>query len=255
MSDPLPTLFISHGAPDLVQHPELPAHAFLAGLAATLPRPRAMVVLSAHWESADPAVEIGEHPTTIHDFGGFDDALYRMRYPAPGDPVLAARILDLLRDWAPTGVRRGFDHGVWSPLAISHPAADIPVVPVSLLRGGSMADHLRLGAALAPLRHDGVLVIGSGSATHNLRELGHGAAPGWVTAFDDWLAARVEAGDTDALVRYRALAPDARRNHPSEEHYAPLLVALGAAGPAARGRVLHRSTTYGVLSMAAFAFG
>jgi 4,5-DOPA dioxygenase extradiol len=255
MPEPLPTLFLYHGAPDLVIDRDQPAHRFLAGLAATLPRPTAIVVLSAHWETPDPAVEIGERPATIHDFGGFADELYRIRYPAPGDPVLAGRILDLLRDWGPAGVQRGFDHGVWVPLAIAWPAADIPVVPVSLLRDGSMGDHLRLGAALAPLRHEGVLVIGSGSATHNLRELGHGAPPPWVTGFDDWLAQRVEAGDADALVRYRTQAPDARRNHPSEEHYAPLLAALGAAGPGAQGRVLHRSTTYGVLSMAAYVFG
>jgi 4,5-DOPA dioxygenase extradiol len=250
----LPTLFLSHGAPDLALRRELPAHAFLAGLGASLPRPRVIVVFSAHWEADRPLVEIGAAPTTIHDFGGFDNALYRVSYAASGNPVLAARILDLLRDWSPRGEARGFDHGTWVPLSIMYPAADIPVVQVSLLHGRSPTDHLRLGTALASLRHEGVLVIGSGSATHNLRALGSGDPPTWVTTFDDWVAERAVAGDGEALCRYLTLAPSARENHPSEEHFLPLLAALGAAGTYARGRVLHRSTTYGVLSMAAYAF-
>lgn len=257
MTVPLPTLFISHGAPDVVLR-ETPARAFLAGLAATLPRPRAIVVASAHWEAAVPTVESGARPATIHDFGGFPDEMYHLRYPASGEPVLAARLVSLLKSagFAAQAQERGFDHGVWTPLLLAWPSADIPVVPVSLVHGGDGKVHQRLGAALAPLRHEGVLVIGSGSAVHNLRELAPGRPPApWAVAFDDWLVARCEAGDGDALSHWRERAPDARRAHPTAEHFTPLLVALGAAGDGARGRILHRSWDYGSLAMTAVAFG
>lgn len=250
----LPTLFISHGAPDLLLHPDEPAHRFLADLGGTLPRPQAFVVLSAHWREEVPVVETGSAPATIHDFGGFPEDLYRVTYPAPGEPGLAQRILELLAPWSPQGCERGFDHGTWVPLRLIHPPADIPVVQVSLLRSDDPGEHLRLGEALAPLRHEGVLVIGSGSATHNLRRIGSGPAPAWVTGFDDWLVERALAGDATALQSYRSTAPFARENHPSAEHFLPVLCALGAAGPGAHGRALHRSHTYGVLSMTALAF-
>jgi len=252
----LPTLFLSHGAPDLVLDGDAPAHRFLAGVASDLPRPVAIVVCSAHWEESSPMVGSAPAPTTIHDFGGFAPDLHRLRYAAPGSPDLARRIAELLHAWPATCTERGFDHGVWVPLLLAYPAADIPVVPVSLLRRGSAADHLRLGQDLATLRHEGVLVIGSGSATHNLGAISGGdAAPSWVSRFDDWLVEHAITGDTDSLVRYRSLAPDAAQNHPTAEHLMPLLVALGAAGTGATGRVLHRSTTYGVLRMTACAFG
>jgi 4,5-DOPA dioxygenase extradiol len=250
----LPTLFISHGAPDLLLHPEEPAHRFLADLGGTLPRPQAIVVLSAHWQEEVPTVEIGTTPQTIHDFGGFSEALHAMRYIAPGSPVLAQRILGLLTSWSPVGQERGLDHGAWAPLTLMYPDASFPVVQVSLLLSDDPAEHLRLGEALAPLRHEGVLVIGSGSATHNLRRIGSGAAPTWVTGFDDWLVERAQKGDAMALQNYRTEAPFARENHPTAEHFLPLLCALGAAGPDAHGQVLHRSHTYGVLSMSALAF-
>ena len=249
-----PTLFLSHGAPDLILHPEDPAHAFLTALGTTMTRPRAIVVASAHWETRTLAVEHGTRPRTIHDFSGFPAALYQRRYPAPGNPALADQLCDLLADWHPVPQERGYDHGVWAPLSLMFPAADIPVVAVSLLHGADGAEHLRLGQALESLRHDNVLVIGSGSATHNLGALRHGPPPLWVTAFDDWLAKTAEQGDTKALANYRTLAPHARENHPSEEHLLPLLVALGAAGPGAKGKALHRGIAYGVLSMTAFAF-
>ncbi len=250
----LPSLFVSHGAPDLLLHPTVPAHRFLAGLAGTMPRPRAVVVISAHWQGEVPLVDTSPRPTTIHDFGGFPAALFEMRYPAPGDPSLAARVLDLLRDWSPRGQQRGLDHGAWAPLRLAFPDAELPVVQLSLLHRGSPTDHLDLGRALAPLRADQVLILGSGSATHNLGELSAGDAPGWATTFDDWLAERLAAGASDDLCDYRRLAPQATRCHPTEEHLLPLFVALGAAGAHAGGRPLHRSFTYGSLSMAAYAF-
>lgn len=252
----LPSLFISHGAPDLVLHDQ-PASRFLRELGRSLPRPRAIVVATAHWTTAAVAVEAGAHPETIHDFGGFAPELYAMRYPALGDPALAGRIAGLLQaaGIAAGTAERGFDHGVWSPLAMIYPDAGIPVVALSVQPRLDGAHHLAVGAALAGLRSEGVLIVGSGAATHNLGEIGPGdEAPDWVAAYDDWLTARAEAGDAQALAGWRQHGPQARRNHPTPEHWLPLLVAMGAGGGAA-GRVLHRSTTWGVLRMTMLAFG
>lgn len=257
LAELLAPLFLSHGAPDLVAGEE-PARAFLEGLGAALPRPRAVVVASAHWTTHAVEVETGAAPPTIHDFAGFPVALHRLRYPARGAPELAARIVSLLRGAgiAAEGRQRGLDHGAWVPLLLVYPDAGVPVLQVSVQPARGTDHHLAVGRALAPLAREGVLVLGSGGASHNLAELdpGGGAPPAWVRAFDAWLSAAVEAGDEQALLRYRAQAPHAARNHPSEEHYLPLLVAYGAAGQGAVGRVLHHSHTYGVLSMTAFAF-
>lgn len=253
----LPSIFISHGAPDLLLH-DLPASRFLRGLGARLPRPRAIVVASAHWTTAEPAVEGSAAPGTIHDFSGFAAELYACRYPAPGDPALAAGIAAALtRAGIPARVAaRGLDHGVWTPLAMAFPAADIPVVALSVQPHRDGQHHLALGRALAGLRRDGVLVVGSGAITHNLGELApdDATAPSWVAAFDDWAIERAAAGDADALADWLRLGPHARRNHPTPEHWLPLLVAMGA-GDGAPGVALHRSTTWGVLRMTALAFG
>lgn len=251
-------LFLSHGAPSLILE-DVPARTFLEGLfAGATARPRALVVASAHWLTNEPAVDGSRAPRTIHDFSGFPPQLSRIRYPAPGDPVLAGEVA---AEFARHGlaaqiVERGLDHGAWVPLVLALPDATVPVLQVSLQPHRGAAHHLRLGRALARFRDEGVLVVGSGSATHDLGSLappGSGT-PAWVRAFDDWLVDAVERGDEEALVEYRRRAPFAERNHPTEEHFLPLLVALGAAGPGARGRVLHRSTTYGVLAMSAFEF-
>ena len=251
-----PTYFVSHGAPDLL-FADVPAHDFLARLGQELPRPRAIVCASAHWLTRAPTVDVAEQPQTIHDFGGFAPELYEVEYAAPGAPQLAREVAELLRA---SGIEtneevRGLDHGAWVPLKLMYPDASVPIVQLALQPMLGAAHHLALGRALAPLTSDGVLVLGSGSATHNLRMVGPGdRPPAWVTKFDDWLAEHAEAGDVEALVDYRARSPEAVHNHPSEEHYFPLLVALGAAGEGARGRTLHASFTYEVLSMHAFAF-
>ncbi|MCE7028549.1 DODA-type extradiol aromatic ring-opening family dioxygenase [Jiella avicenniae] len=261
----LPTLFVSHGSPDIAIV-ETPATAFLRQLAATLPRPRAIVVASAHFEAEGRVFVTGdEHPETIHDFGGFARELYAMRYAAPGDPELAGEIAaDLASAGFSAAVAkdRGFDHGAWVPLILAYPQADIPVLEVSVDPTRDAAYHYGLGRALAGLPRRDVLVVGSGSLTHNLPEAfpnlragrRQAEVPAWVDDFADWMAARLEAGDVEALRDYRNLAPHARRNHPTDEHLMPLYVALGAAAEGGRASMLHRSRDVGVLAMEAFAF-
>lgn len=258
MTKSLPSLFVSHGAPTLPLDGASPARAFLGGLAARLPRPTAILAVSAHWETPRPALSSAARPETVHDFHGFPRALYALRYPAPGAPALAGRAAALLgaAGWqASLDPRQGLDHGAWVPLLLAYPEADVPVVQLSVLRGGDAGAHLALGRALAPLRQEGVLVLGSGGAVHNLRELsrGGGATPGWARDFEDWLVGAVEAGDAAALAAWQDGAPSARRAQPSDEHFLPLFVALGAGG-GGPGRTLHRGFEHGSLSMAAFAW-
>ncbi|HNI23128.1 MAG TPA: class III extradiol ring-cleavage dioxygenase [Plasticicumulans sp.] len=256
----LPTLFLSHGSP-MLSLLEAPARDFLEALGPELPRPRAILVASAHWETAQPSVNAVERNETIHDFYGFPQALFELRYPAPGSPALAARVADLLHEAGlpcRSDARRGLDHGAWSVLRLMYPDADIPVVQVSLQRGPGPAHHLELGRALAPLRHEGVLVIGSGSFTHDLRRfrgqpIDAPDAPD-IAPFCEWMDTALREGRTADLLGYRQRAPYALAQHPSEEHLLPLFVALGAAGPAARARRLHASNTYGMLRMDAYAF-
>lgn len=258
------SLFVSHGAPTLVAS-DTPARHFLSGLGGEIGRPRAILVASAHWETEAPRITAAERPETIHDFRGFPAALYEIEYPAPGDPALAEKVAEALRSAgfeATTDATRGLDHGAWVPLKLSHPDAEVPVLQLSLQPRLGTAHHLALGRALSALTAQGVIVVGSGSATHNLSAFrGHAvdaAPPDWVSAFADWLAQRVEAGNWQALIDYRDLAPEAVRNHPTEEHYLPLLVALGAAfganGEIPSARLLHRSYTFSVLAMDAYGF-
>lgn len=260
----LPSLFVSHGAPNLVLG-TTPARQFLSGLGSLLPqRPEAIVMVSAHWETATPTVSAPLINETIHDFGGFERELYTLRYPAPGSPETAHRIASLLRAAGLStaiDVQRGLDHGAWVPLMLAWPQADIPVIQMSVQTDAGVDHHLAVGAALAPLRSEGVLIIGSGSFTHDLRSyLPHrhdatAAEPDWVSRFANWMDDAILSNDLAALRDYRETAPDAARNHPTEEHLVPLFVALGAGGPAAQARTLHRSTTHGVLRMDAYAFG
>jgi 4,5-DOPA dioxygenase extradiol len=202
-----------------------------------------------------PVVDVSARPTTIHDFSGFGAEFERFTYPARGAPEAARRAIALLRaNGIECGEReRGLDHGAWVPLALIWPRADVPVFQLSLQPALGAEHHLKLGRALEPLGAEGGLVIGSGGAVHNLGEIGADDV-GFAREFDEWLVKCVEAGDADSLVHYNTKAPQAARAHPSDDHFLPLLVALGAAGDKARGGVLHRSFTYGTLSMAAFEF-
>lgn len=257
-----PTLFVGHGAPTLILD-DVPARDFLSRVGQDLERPRAIVVVSAHYEAPIVKVTAQEAPPTIHDFRGFPDALYRMMYPAPGSPKLAADIVarvtaaglpaELDENW-------GYDHGTWVPLMLMYPEADIPVVAVSVNPDGDPETHARLGEVLAPLRAEDVLVVASGSFTHNLYEiprlmrLDGGDIPEWVTEFAAWMSEAITEGRAEDVLDYRVCAPHAERNHPTDEHLLPLFAAWGAGGRSA-GRRLHDSNTFAVLQMDAYAFG
>jgi len=252
----MPTLFVSHGAPNLVLG-DLPVRSFLAGLATLVPPPRAILCISAHWLTREPTVDVSAEPRTIHDFQGFEPELYRIRYPAVGAVELAGEVADALgkAGFEVHREQRGLDHGAWVPLMLAWGEADVPVTQLSLQPGRGTEHHYRMGLALAHLRASGVLVLGSGGATHNLRELSAAAElPAHAARFDRWLDEHARAGDAQALIDYRALSADAERSHPTEDHYLPLLVALGAAGEGARGETLHESVSHGAPSLRAFSF-
>lgn len=256
----MPTLFVSHGAPTFALEPG-EAGRELAALAQAIPTPRAILIASPHWMSPAVSLTTNSQPETIHDFGGFPAPLYDLRYPAPGDPALAARAIGLL---AAAGVdahadpRRGLDHGAWVPLRHMYPDAIVPVVQISMPGRRPASWFHALGRALSPLRTDGVLIVGSGSLTHNLYEF-TGAAAGptpYVSAFAQWIADTLAAGDVDALLDYRRRAPHAERAHPTDEHLMPLMFAHGAAGADADVRRLAAADVrYGMLAMDAYVFG
>jgi len=256
----MPSLFLSHGAPTLPLT-DTPARTFLHGLGRDLPRPRAILVVSAHWETDRPAVNAVTWNETIHDFYGFPRALYDVLYAAPGSPALADTIATLLRQEGfacDIDSKRGLDHGAWVPLSLIYPAADIPVLQVSVQPNLGPEHHLKLGRALAPLRAQGVLIVGSGSFTHDLSEFrGHAAndpAPSWVNDFADWFDRALVESRTGDLLDYRRKAPHAVKNHPTEEHLLPLYAALGAAGANGHAERLHASATYSVLRMDVYSF-
>ena len=254
-----PALFVSHGSPMFALEPGLLGPR-LCELGAALPGVAAVLVVSAHWQSRGVRVATTAAPETIHDFGGFPPELYQLQYPAPGAPDLARDAARLLADSGfavAIDPRRGLDHGAWVPLRHLFSAAGVPVFQVSLPHDIDAPGARRLGAALAPLRDRGVLIVGSGSLTHNLHEVFGGRVddPQYAQAFADWVRSAVASRDVGALVDYRRRAPDAARAHPTEEHYFPLLVALGASSDDEAGEWIEGGMTYGVLSMDSFAFG
>jgi 4,5-DOPA dioxygenase extradiol len=260
MPERFPAIFVSHGAPTLPIEAS-PARDFLAGLGEALGKPEAILVVSAHWENGEAAVSAAARPETIHDFFGFPQELYRMGYPAPGAPELALRVSELLGGkGVATHVHptRGLDHGAWVPLLLMYPNADIPVTQLTVQPELDTGHHFKLGEALRPLREEGVLILGSGGATHNLYEFGRhrrdAPPPAWVTGFQEWLASTIENGKKDDFLQYRERGPDAARNHPSEEHFLPIYVAAGAGDPDVSGRRIHRSHTFGILAMDAYRF-
>ena len=254
-------LFVPHGAPTFALHPGA-AGAALAHLAQTFATPRAIVVLSPHWETALPTVGTGTQLETIHDFSGFDSRLYDIRYPATGCPeaaqlvvhALQAQGFDVRQDPA-----RGLDHGAWVPLRHMFPDADIPVIPLSMQTLGGPAHAYRIGQALSALAQDDILLVASGNVTHNLRDyssarLSGGQTPAYVHAFSDWVHAHLLQRDVETLLRYRQSSADGARAHPSEDHFLPLFTALGAAGPDAQPQAFFRGVSDYVIAMDGYRF-
>jgi len=263
----LPTYFISHGGgPWPWMKAEMgDTYAQLEAALADMPRqigrrPRAILMISAHWERPAFTVQANPHPPMVYDYGGFPLHTYSVRYDAPGDPALAERVHGLLTAAglpAALDAERGYDHGMFSPMKAIYPDADVPVVQLSLKRGLDPAEHLALGRALAPLRDEDVLIVGSGLSYHNLRAFGpQAAAP--AKAFDDWLTRTVvdavPAEREQGLLAWEA-APAARIAHPREEHLLPLMVAVGAAGDEPGVRIYHQDDFVGGLAVSSYRFG
>jgi 4,5-DOPA dioxygenase extradiol len=252
----MPVLFAGHGSPmnAIEDNPWSRGHAALARL---VPRPRAILAVSAHWESDGTFTTLDDPPATIHDFGGFPAALYAMRYPAPGEAALARQVARLTRGSAADG--RGLDHGTWCVLHRMFPGADVPVVQLSLDVRAAPAEHLALGRALLPLREEGVLILASGNLTHDLRDAfarlrrGDATTPDWATRFDADAARALEARDEAWLVRALGTA-DGRRAHPSPEHWWPILYAFGASDAEDRTSFPAEGFDLGSLSMRSVLF-
>jgi 4,5-DOPA dioxygenase extradiol len=260
----LPSLFISHGSP---------MHAIEAGAAgkawrlvadeinAAYGKPRAILMASAHWETNIPMVTGTATPKTIHDFGGFPEALYRIQYRARGDAALAERTQTLLKAadiCAGIDAHRGLDHGAWSPLLHMYPNADIPVVQLAMQSDRGARHHLALGRALQSLRDEGVLIVGSGHMTHNLRDFfshqGQTGVAAYAAEFRNWVDTRIQERRLEELADWNVQAPAALRAHPSAEHFLPLFIALGAAGDNYATRTLYSGFDGSSLAMDAYRF-
>ncbi len=255
---PLPSVFLSHGSP---------MHALEAGAAGTawaalgkrIGTPQAILIASAHWETNIPMVTGAERPDTIHDFSGFPEPLYRIRYTAPGAPKVAQRASSLLKESGLTAAIdgcRGLDHGAWAPLLYMYPDAKVPVVQISLQPELGTRHHLRLGRALRALEEENVLVIGSGHMTHNLRDWmrGAGTPQPYAREFSEWVREQLESRDLDKLADYRSRAPHGARAHPTDEHFLPLFFAVGAARDDYQAERIFSDIDSGVLSMDAYVF-
>jgi len=256
-TNPLSPVFFAHGAPMLAVE-DTAASRFLKGFAASRPKPDAILILSAHWETEGLKLSAPGRLRTYHDFRGFPKALYEISYPAVADEAHVNAAASLLTDAGyevELDAEWGLDHGAWVPLSLAYPAADIPVVALSLPHGSTPASLHALGRTLSPLAAEGVLLAGSGSTTHNLREIAPQGSqtPAWAKDFDKWLDDGLASGSI-AWFKNLEAAPDFRRNHPTEEHLLPLFFAFGAGGPGARPELLHRSYEYGALSMSYFKF-
>lgn len=262
-SQRMPVLFVSHGAPDVLLGNGPTAQLWQQlgqTFGKTLPRPKAILVLSAHWTTGTPAVSLSPAPRTIHDFAGFSSQLYQMNYPAPGAPELAQRAQGLLQAAGvavSTASDRGLDHGAWIPLLALFPEADIPVTQLSILPEADPAAHWQLGQLLSPLRDEGVLILASGCITHNFGWLSRPGSPAFAPAvtFADWIGDKLDAGEREALLDYRAQAPYGAASHPTDEHLLPLFVALGAAAATERPQRFVPEFAYGGLAMDAYLWG
>ncbi|KAI5671884.1 hypothetical protein M9H77_12248 [Catharanthus roseus] len=260
------TFFISHGSPTLCVEESLPAHGFLKNFKEIVfpHRPKSILVISAHWDTSEPSLNsIHGRNDTIHDFYGFSSSMYKLKYPAPGAPELATKVKELLAasdfNCVHEDKKRGLDHGAWVPLMLMYPEADIPVCQLSVQAKEDGIYHYNLGRALAPLKNEGVLIIGSGSATHNLRALKKSSdnlvAP-WALQFDTWLKESLLSGRYEDVMQFEEKAPHAKTAHPWPEHLYPLHVAMGAAGGGekSKAQLIHQSWSLSSLSYASYKF-
>jgi 4,5-DOPA dioxygenase extradiol len=261
MNTTRPVLFVPHGSPMFALHPGA-AGAALSQVASRMGTPRAIVVISPHWETALPTVGNASQMATLHDFGGFDPRLYDIQYPATGCPEAAQQVVNALRAAGlptATDASRGLDHGAWVPLRQMFPDADVPVVPLSIQHHGGPAHAYRVGQALAPLTQEGFLVVGSGNVTHNLRDwqlsrMTGQPTPDYVHNFADWVHSQMRAHQVDALLNYRQTQASGVRAHPRDEHLLPLFTALGAAGTDAQPEAFYRGIDDHVIAMDGYAF-
>jgi 4,5-DOPA dioxygenase extradiol len=261
MPELMPILFVSHGAPTLIIE-DIPARQFLMDLGARYRSARAVLCISAHWNTPKPCVNAGRMLDTIHDFYGFPPELYREQYPANGNPDLAKQVADLLKSASFScniDPIRGLDHGAWVPLKLMYPKADIPIVQLSIQNNLDPEFHILLGEAITGLRKFGVLIMGSGGTVHPLGNPQASIGPGaltdhWAQEFNDWLTNAVIHGERESLINYRTVAPYAKQAHPYPDHFMPLLTAFGAAGSTSQGKVLHHSWDWGDIGMGAFEF-
>jgi 4,5-DOPA dioxygenase extradiol len=253
-------LFVPHGSPMFALHPGA-AGAAMSQIAAALDTPRAIVVVSPHWETALPTVGTATQLATIHDFGGFDPRLYEMQYPATGCPEVAAQVMAALQAAGlpvAQDAQRGLDHGAWVPLRQMFPDADIPVVPLSVQSHQGPEHAYRVGQALAALAEQNILIMGSGNITHNLRDfmmvsMQGGSTPTYVQAFADWIHTHMVQRDVPGLLAYRQQATG-QRAHPTDEHLLPLFTALGAAGEGAQPEAFFRGISDHVIAMDGYTF-
>lgn len=255
---PLPSVFISHGSPMHALQPGAAGEAWTA-LGRRLPKPRAILIASAHWETSLPMLTGNAKTQTIHDFYNFPEPLYRLRYPAPGSPELAQRAQALLKNagfGAAIDGCRGLDHGAWAPLLYAYPQHDVPVVQISVQPALGPRHHFNVGKAVRPLAQEGVLIVGSGHMTHNLRDWARGAgqpAP-YAREFAQWVKEKLEARDFESLVDYRSRSAHGARAHPTDEHFLPLFFAVGAATEEAKPERIYDAIDSGVLAMDAYVF-
>ena len=260
MHAPKSVLFVPHGSPMFALHPGA-AGAAMSALVPQLGKPRAIVVVSPHWETAIATVGFATQPETIHDFGGFDPRLYEMQYPAPGSPDVAALVMAALQEAglpAAQDALRGLDHGTWIPMRQMFPGANIPVVPLSVQSHLGPAHAYRVGQALASLVEQNILIVGSGNITHNLRDLmairmHGGATPSYVQTFADWIHTHLMQRDVAGLLDYRQQL-SGQRAHPTDEHLLPLFTALGAAGADAQPGAFFRGISDHVIAMDGYVF-
>lgn len=254
----MPSYFFAHGAPSIVlednEYTQL-----LKNFKDHTPKPKAIVLFSAHWEEAVQTVSAAETYETIYDFGGFQDELYEMTYPAQSDRQLIEQIQSMFAKQGIQSVlneKRGLDHGAWAVLKLIYPDADIPVIALSVNRNLSNAQQYQIGKALTEVREQDILIIGSGGTVHNLRGLKwqSDSADEWAEKFDNWLQSKLESWDTEALFQYRELAPHAEEAVPTNEHFIPLLLAMGTGDANREAKLIHRSYQYGNLSLSCWQF-